>query len=74
MFFCRVVGACDNSCRLVSDQPMVPEGVKTEASDRKVTDSFVQRHIEIGVEALKLIRRRRKGVRYLWFEDEAGGD
>jgi nucleoside phosphorylase len=28
---------------LVSDQPMVPEGVKTEASDRKVTDNFVQR-------------------------------
>src|SRR5881394_3341823 len=53
---------------LVSDQPMVPEGVKTEASDRKVTDNFVQRHIEIGVEALRLIRRHGKSVRHLRFE------
>jgi AMP nucleosidase len=59
---------------LVSDQPMVPEGVKTEASDRKVTDEFVQRHIEIGVEALRLIRRHGKSVRHLRFEDGSGGD
>ena len=59
---------------LVSDQPMVPEGVKTEASDRKVTDNFVQRHIEIGVEALRLIRRHGKSVRHLRFEDGSGGD
>jgi AMP nucleosidase len=59
---------------LVSDQPMVPEGVKTEASDRKVTDEFVKRHIEIGVEALRLIRRNGKSVKHLRFEDGAGGD
>lgn len=59
---------------LVSDQPMVPEGVKTEASDRKVTDEYVQRHIEIGVEALRLIRRNGKSVRHLRFEDGPGGD
>ena len=59
---------------LVSDQPMVPEGVKTEASDRKVTDIYVQRHIEIGVEALRLIRRNGKSVRHLRFEDGPGGD
>ena len=59
---------------LVSDQPMVPEGVKTEASDRKVTDEFVKRHIEIGVEALRLIRRHGKSVRHLRFEDGPGGD
>src|SRR5688572_31542101 len=59
---------------LVSDQPMVPEGVKTEASDRKVTDIYVQRHIEIGVEALQLIRRNGKSVRHLRFEDGPGGD
>jgi AMP nucleosidase len=59
---------------LVSDQPMVPEGVKTEASDRTVTDKFVQRHIDIGVEALRLIRRHGKSVRHLRFEDGSGGD
>lgn len=54
---------------LVSDQPMIPEGVKTEASDRKVTDSFVESHIQIGIEALKLIRRKGKSVKHLRFDD-----
>jgi AMP nucleosidase len=54
---------------LVSDQPMVPEGVKTEASDKVVTSNFVQRHIEIGIEALKLIRRHGKSVKHLRFDE-----
>jgi AMP nucleosidase len=54
---------------LVSDQPMVPEGVKTEASDRKVSEQFVESHIQIGIEALKLIRRHGKSVRHLRFDE-----
>ena len=54
---------------LVSDQPMVPEGVKTEASDRKVTDVFVEKHIKIGIEALRLIRRHGKSVKHLRFDE-----
>ncbi len=54
---------------LVSDQPMVPEGVKTEASDARISSSFVQRHIEIGIEALRLIRRHGKSVRHLRFDE-----
>ena len=54
---------------LVSDQPMVPEGVKTEASDRKVTEEFVENHITIGIEALKLIRRHGKSVKHLRFNE-----
>jgi AMP nucleosidase len=54
---------------LVSDQPMVPDGVKTEASDRKVTDVFVEKHIKIGVEALRLIRRHGKSVKHLRFDE-----
>ena len=53
---------------LVSDQPMVPEGVKTEASDRAVTSNFVEKHIRIGLEALRLIRRHGKSVKHLRFE------
>jgi AMP nucleosidase len=30
---------------------MVPEGVKTEASDSKVTAQFVERHLTIGIES-----------------------
>ncbi len=54
---------------LVSDQPMIPEGVKTETSDRKVTDAFVEQHLRIGVEALKLIRRHGKSVKHLRFDE-----
>ena len=54
---------------LVSDQPMVPEGVKTEASDARVSNEFVERHIQIGIEALRLIRRHGKSVRHLRFDE-----
>jgi AMP nucleosidase len=54
---------------LVSDQPMVPEGVKTEDSDKKVTSSFVDAHIRIGIEALRLIRRHGKSVKHLRFDE-----
>lgn len=55
---------------LVSDQPMVPEGVKTAESDLGVTGQFVEPHIRIGVEALRLVRRNGRSVRHLRFEDE----
>src|SRR3546814_2520853 len=34
---------------LVSDQPMIPEGVKTEASDAKVSAEYVESHIKVGI-------------------------
>jgi AMP nucleosidase len=55
---------------LVSDQPMTPEGVKTEASDKLITGKFVEAHIKIGVEALKLVRRKGSSVKHLRFEDD----
>jgi AMP nucleosidase len=54
---------------LVSDQPMIPEGVKTQESDRKITENFVESHIQIGVEALRLIRRNGKSVKHLRFDE-----
>lgn len=54
---------------LVSDQPMIPEGVKTEASDRKVTEGYVENHVRVGIEALKLIRRHGKSVKHLRFDE-----
>ena len=52
---------------LVSDQPMVPEGVKTAASDAKVTKEFVYRHIQIGVDSLKQLINNGLTVRHLKF-------
>lgn len=54
---------------LVSDQPMIPEGVKTEVSDAKVSTEFVENHIQVGIEALRLIRRKGKSVRHLRFNE-----
>ena len=34
---------------LVSDQPMIPEGVKTDKSDNLVTQNYVTEHVEIGI-------------------------
>ena len=52
---------------LVSDQPMVPEGVKTEASDNKVTSEFVERHLKIGIDSLKQLMNNAQTIRHLRF-------
>ena len=54
---------------LVSDQPMTPEGAKTEASAARVSSESVERHIQVGIEALGLIRRHGKSVRHLRFDE-----
>lgn len=53
---------------LVSDQPMVPEGVKTEKSDELVTKNFVQKHITIGIESLNELINNGITVRHHRFE------
>jgi AMP nucleosidase len=40
---------------LVSDTPMIPEGVKTEESDKEVTRKYVDLHIKLGIEAMTRI-------------------
>ena len=52
---------------LVSDQPMIPEGVKTEASDKKVTAKFVTTHLKIGIASLKQLINDGLTVRHLRF-------
>ena len=55
---------------LVSDQPMVPDGVKTEKSDQVITSNFVRKHIEIGIQSLKEIKNQGKSVKHLKFNYE----
>ncbi len=52
---------------LVSDQPMVPEGVKTEKSDVVVTTNFVEKHLGIGIQSLKQLQNGGLTVRHLRF-------
>jgi AMP nucleosidase len=52
---------------LVSDQPMISTGVKTNDSDKQVTEKFVSDHIKIGIRALELIKGNRRSVKHLQF-------
>ncbi|HVG14909.1 MAG TPA: AMP nucleosidase [Chitinophagaceae bacterium] len=52
---------------LISDQPMIPEGVKTEESDKKITEQFVERHLRIGIDSLKQLINNGLTVRHLRF-------
>ena len=53
---------------LVSDQPMIPEGVKTEKSDSIVTQQYVEEHVEIGIASLQMIIEEKKTVKHLKFD------
>ncbi len=52
---------------LVSDQPMVPEGVKTAAGDSKVTRNFTETHLKIGIDSLKQLINNGVTVKHLRF-------
>ncbi len=52
---------------LVSDQPMIPEGVKTSESDTKVTSEFVDRHLAMGILSLKQLINNGDTVKHLRF-------
>ncbi len=52
---------------LVSDIPMIPEGVKTEANDKVVTKNFAKEHLEIGIQSLNQLRNKSLTVKHLKF-------
>ena len=52
---------------LVSDQPMIPEGVKTVESDSSVTAEFVGTHLTIGIESLRQLINDGLTVKHLKF-------
>ena len=52
---------------LVSDQPMISTGVKTAASDKKVTEKFVDNHLEIGIDSLNELINNGLTVKHLRF-------
>lgn len=49
---------------LVSDVPMIPEGVKTEESDRFVTEKFVDLHLQIGIEAMTELGEKGEPIKH----------
>lgn len=53
---------------LVSDQPMIADGVKTSKSDQKVSQMFVENHLKLGVMALGDIINNHQNVKHLIFD------
>lgn len=52
---------------LVSDQPMIPEGVKTAEADMSVTKNYVDMHLRIGIDSLKQLINNGLTVKHLKF-------
>jgi len=52
---------------LVSDIPMIPEGVKTIESDKRVDKNFVDKHLDIGIKSLQQLINNALTVRHLKF-------
>ena len=52
---------------LVSDQPMIPEGVKTAESDKNVSKQFAEEHLAIGIASLKQLLNQGLTVKHLKF-------
>lgn len=52
---------------LVSDQPMIPEGVKTASSDSRVTRDFAETHVKIGIDSLRQLIEKKLTVKHLHF-------
>ena len=52
---------------LISDQPMISDGIKTTASDKAVTQNFVREHLDIGIETMKSIQEKNYSMKHLIF-------
>ena len=53
---------------MVSDQPMLPEGIKTEKSDEFVTRNYSIQHLKIGIDSLKQLINKGLTVRHLKYD------
>ncbi|MCK9616737.1 MAG: AMP nucleosidase [Lentimicrobiaceae bacterium] len=53
---------------LVSDQPMIHEGIKTEESDKKVSEKFIKTHLQIGIDSLNQLINNGLTVKHLYFD------
>ncbi|HOF15679.1 MAG TPA: AMP nucleosidase [Bacteroidales bacterium] len=53
---------------LVSDQPLFADGIKTEESDKKVTEQYAEEHLRIGIDSLKQLINKGLTVKHLRFD------
>ena len=65
---CFITGFANQISRgallLVSDTPMIPEGVKTEEMDKEVTRKYVDLHLDLGIEAMTRIGKEGEKIKH----------
>lgn len=52
---------------LVSDVPLTPEGVKTDESDRRVTQEWADSHLKIGINAMTEIGEKGERIKHFLY-------
>lgn len=66
-----VVGYANQIARgallLVSDLPMIPDGIKTEKMDKAVTAKFVDLHLTLGIEAMTEIGIKGEKIKHFMY-------
>ncbi len=53
---------------MVSDQPMLPDGIKTEKSDKEVSRKFSEMHLRVGIDSLRQLINKGLTVKHLRFD------
>ena len=52
---------------LVSDLPLIPEGIKTEEIDRQVTRDWADTHLELGIASLSEIGQKGETIKHFQY-------
>ena len=52
---------------LVSDQPLLPDGLKTQEMDKKVTAKYVDMHLEMGIKAMSDIDEKGEEIKHFGY-------
>ena len=52
---------------LVSDMPLMPDGIKTQEMDRRVTAKFVDMHLEMGIRAMTEIGEKGEEIKHFGY-------
>jgi len=53
---------------MVSDHPMFPDGIKTELSDKLVTEQYSLEHLKIGIDSLRQLINKGMTIKHLKFD------
>ncbi len=63
----QVNGIPRGALLLVSDLPLIPEGIKTAEMDKEVTKKFTNLHLQLGIEAMTEIEEKGEPIKHFTY-------